>query len=897
MSKEQLAIRERESGANSTAPNRLPNLDMLYHVPVYALREMLKHRVPGRRFSDLRHDELVAEVDKHPSVTEEDVSDLYENYRYGQSLAFYLFLLPTDLVQPSVESLQTVLDELAASELAELEGGRGSGEFEGEMPPGQIRLMDEERLNGIREIRFRYLVPYRFLNADEQPDRVLQTRYGFLWIDLALGYLSILSRDERLNHMLVRALSSCVQAMPLPVRFSKELVDEHFSIEKVRRVSHYDPGTGMRQSISGRGLWQSFEDEIVARERRYIRPSSLYDEEVADGIVSGLGITASKGKIYLTRTLTTSQVRLWGLGRLPDLVRDVQALRADRPEEFTQSIESINRIRVPAKGKAAIIAIAEGLLQARRQEISAVDLAISAHSIYDSLAGKYFDAYVRAECNACTELAELCPHCEGRDFDLDKLGVVCEGCGAALTDGDLVTLSCINGHNTTVAFDDAYSIAPNHWLQKRMARIFEEIGQTWKEKADYFYVEGRLLYWLQKSDADTEDLPAVIQNYINHYWSAGTSPVHAGVGDVVVDSDPQQSGSNGSGKAYHNFDLRLRGNLDVGYTIEAAASDGGSVPPQPLFLPADPSFGRQLKEILRQAPDEQNMRTVGSSLFESLFPTQIVKLWSRAKGKLDNGTGLRLRLRIDSPGLIKMPWELLYEDEYLGLRPRFPIVRYLDLPDSPVPLAVDPPLRVLVAVAQPKDQPRLDVKTELDSIQGALSQLADQVEVVVLPAARREQVLSKLRDGFHILHFIGHGAANTQEGYLALEDKNGRTDLISASLIGNLVADSNLRLVILNACKTSAVGLGSTTGGVAHQMVKAGMPAVIAMQAAISDQAAIAFSHDFYEALVKGWPVDAAIQEGRRGIVAALGNHWKERMDWAIPTLYMRAPDGQILKT
>jgi len=895
MQEQQMTVQDSEVEASASGQHRLPNLGKLYHVPVFSLREMLSDRVPERKFGNLVQDDLVAEADKQLSVTEQDVDGLYENYRYGHSLAFYLFLLPIDLDQPSMESFQSLLDDLAVSDITAPQNNDGADDYEGEMPPGQITLMDEERLNGIREIRFRYLVPHRFLNADEQPDRIFQTRYGFLWLDLKLGYLSILSRDERLNQMLTRALSGCMQAIPLPVRFSKELVDQHFSIEKVRRVSHYDPGTGMRQSISGQALWQSYKDEIVAREQRYVRPSSLYDEEVADGIISGLGITASKGKIYLTRTLPTSLVRLWGLRRLPDLVRDVRELRVEHPEEFTHSTDSINRMRVPAKGKAAIIGIAEGLLQAKRQELSSVELARSAHDIYDALAGKYFDAYVRADCSECTELAELCPHCEGRDFDFDKLGVVCDDCGAALTDADSVTLGCINGHTTTVAYDDAFSIAPNHWLQKRMARIFAEIGQTWREKTDYFYIEGKLLFRMQKGDGGEGDLPKVIQNYINHFWGYGASPLHAGVGDVVVGDGPKPINGNGSGRAYHNFDLRLRGNVDTGYTIEASASDGGSVPPQPLLLPGDPTFGRQLKEILRQAPDEENMKAVGSSLFAALFPSQIVKLWSWAKGNLDNGTGLRLRLRVDSPGLIKMPWELLYEDEYLGLRPRFPIVRYLDLPEPPNPLAVEPPLRVLVAVSQPDGQPLLDVKTELASIQGALAHLSDKVEMIVLHSTRRDQLLSYLREGFHILHFIGHGAANATAGYLVLEDKDKRTDLISASLIGKLVVDSNLRLVVLNACKTSTVGLGSAAGGVAHQLVRAGMPAVIAMQAAISDQTAIAFSREFYGALANGWPVDAAMQEGRRGIVAALGNHWNERMDWAIPTLYMRAPDGQIL--
>jgi hypothetical protein len=74
------------------------------------------------------------------------------------------------------------------------------------------------------------------------------------------------------------------------------------------------------------------------------------------------------------------------------------------------------------------------------------------------------------------------------------------------------------------------------------------------------------------------------------------------------------------------------------------------------------------------------------------------------------------------------------------------------------------------------------------------------------------------------------------------------------------------------------------------------MTAVLAMQMSIAEPSASAFTREFYGALADGWPVEAAVQEGRRSIVAALGNAWHERVDWAIPTLYLRAPDGQILK-
>jgi hypothetical protein len=346
---------------------RLANLDKLYHVPVFALRELLREHVPGKPLGELRQAELVAEADKVATIREADVDELYENYRYGRRLSFYLYLLPSSLDDPDLDELQRILDEIAATDRPGVDDEVAASEdYESDTSPNQVILLDSEQIDGIQEIRYRYYTVHRFLNAEERPDQVLQTRYGFLWLDLSVGYLTILSRDEKINNLLTRALSSCLQAIPLPVRLPKELVDKHFSIEKARRLSHYDPGTGVRQSLSGRGLWQAFDEEIRARERRFARPSSFYEEEVADGIISGLGVTASKGKIYLTKTLPTSIVREWAIQRLPDLVGDVKDLRTDRPQDFSRSIEVINRMRLSAPGKAAIIEIAEALLQSGR---------------------------------------------------------------------------------------------------------------------------------------------------------------------------------------------------------------------------------------------------------------------------------------------------------------------------------------------------------------------------------------------------------------------------------------------------------------------------------------------------------------------------------------------------
>jgi hypothetical protein len=757
-------------------------------------------------------------------------------------------------------------------------------------------------MNGLREIRFRYFVAHRFLNDREQPDQILQTRYGFLWLDLDLGFLTVLSRDEHVNRVLIQALARCLKAMPVPVRFDKDLVDKHFSIEQLKRVSHYDPGTGVRQSISGRELWKTYQQEILSREQYYTRPSSLYDEEVADGVVSGLGVTANKGQIYLTRTLPTSVLRAWARKRLPDLISDLKDLRSERPELFGRSTEAINRMRLTLAGKAAITSIVEGLLQADRDGLTAVSLPISASEIYAALAGKYFTPYLRAGCGNCQEMAELCPHCESPNLTFKKGRVTCKACGATLTNKGLVTLRCMDGHVCRQPLDEALGIAPNHWLQKRMVQILQELGSSWSERFDYFHVEGSTLYRLHRDRVPTERLPPTVINYINNYWDRISGQVHAGSGDVIVAKPPSRQKmpklpSRNTPRTYRNLDLRLRGNASAGYTVEAAVSGGGSVPPQPLSVLSDPVFKITLNSVLQQRTTARIIQAVGKGLFRALFPAPIARLWANATARLAENEGLRIRLLIDQPSLMALPWELAYGDDYLGLRLSSPIVRYLDLADPPKPLVVDPPLRVLVAISQPQDTPPLDVSAELTGILKALAELADRVEVDVLDSTTRDELLVRLRRGYHVLHYIGHGAFQYGQGYLILEDRDRRSAPASAMLLSQMVKDSHLRLAVLNACETSAVGLESPFSGMAHQLVRAGMPAVIAMQMPIAGPSAFGFSRQFYSALADGWPVDAAVQEGRRSIMTALGNAWNESIDWAIPTLYMRATDGVILGT
>src|SRR5262249_37473124 len=146
-------------------------------------------------------------------------------------------------------------------------------------------------------------------------------------------------------------------------------------------------------------------------------------------------------------------------------------------------------------------------------------------------------------------------------------------------------------------------------------------------------------------------------------------------------------------------------------------------------------------------------------------------------------------------------------NRFLTLSVWTPLVRYLDLPERIRPLAVTPPLKVLVMISSPSDYPQLDVEREWAKLGEALSDLERQglvalehTEKATLATLRRRLQLST----YHIFHFIGHGGfeRQAQDGLLILEDEKGRGRPVSGHYLGMLLHDHrSLRLAILNTCE------------------------------------------------------------------------------------------------
>lgn len=302
------------------------------------------------------------------------------------------------------------------------------------------------------------------------------------------------------------------------------------------------------------------------------------------------------------------------------------------------------------------------------------------------------------------------------------------------------------------------------------------------------------------------------------------------------------------------------------------------------------------------SPEMQAAQTFGCRLFTTVFSGQVQSaLASSLSLARQQGQGLRIRLRLsNAPELADLPWEFLYDptpQNFLACSTITPLVRYLDLPNTIAPLTVQPPLKVLVMIANPRDYSysTLNVEDEWRKVQAALADLLRRglVQVTRLEAATLSALQRQLRqDQYHIFHFIGHGGFDqpSQSGALLLEDEQGRSRIVSGHHLTALLRDHpSVRLALLNACEGARASRTDPFAGVAQHLVQQGIPAVIAMQFEITDQAAIALSHEFYNALADNYGVDAALSEARKALYAA-GND----IEWGTPVLHLRAQRGEL---
>lgn len=284
---------------------------------------------------------------------------------------------------------------------------------------------------------------------------------------------------------------------------------------------------------------------------------------------------------------------------------------------------------------------------------------------------------------------------------------------------------------------------------------------------------------------------------------------------------------------------------------------------------------------------------------------------------------------IAEPEHEKLPWEAIWRNkfDFLALRPHWPIARLTSATDDIEPRVKKIVLRPrIMAIIAAKDA---DDETEWNGFEKLLTSYPDKFDIYVLLASEKlaarlrglspnprikwafvgssAEVMQELRTYRpNIVHFFCHGTSE-KGGSLSFVQRLGESVEISTIDLLPLGRLDTVCLVVLNCCLGGNSDPDDQSGSIARELVKAGVPAVVAMREIVSDKAANAFAAGFYGELLNKFlraiqpqPVGGSIGvpdeiwlealfQGRKALKDAVkGAVPGDEIDWTLPLIYLR---------
>jgi hypothetical protein len=323
----------------------------------------------------------------------------------------------------------------------------------------------------------------------------------------------------------------------------------------------------------------------------------------------------------------------------------------------------------------------------------------------------------------------------------------------------------------------------------------------------------------------------------------------------------------------------------------------------------------------------------GKKLWQALFASEEVRDGYKAamgavRSHRSPWRGLRVRLAIDAnaPALHALGWERLYHKQEavwgpLATAAKTPFSRYVALRGAHPAPPLRRSVRLLYAVANPAGVEDvlapIDVDAEVANLCAALADI-DQSrlgEVMVMPGrtglsaerraalekagfeiadgpTSRESIVARLQRGYDVFHFLGHGSYDrtAAQTTLHLEDDTGGWARVTDEDISGKLRDLHKppRLVFLAACQSATRSEQDAFVGLAPKLVRAHVPAVVAMQDSVRMDQARTLTRHFYRNLFEHGIVDLAINQARSLL------HEPGNLAWGIPVLFTRLKDGRL---
>jgi len=133
----------------------------------------------------------------------------------------------------------------------------------------------------------------------------------------------------------------------------------------------------------------------------------------------------------------------------------------------------------------------------------------------------------------------------------------------------------------------------------------------------------------------------------------------------------------------------------------------------------------------------------------------------------------------------------------------------------------------------------------------------------------------------HIFHFVGHSEFQDDVANVILVDDMGRAMPITDRIFKTFfTASRETRLVIFNSCQGAILSYSQRFIGLVPHLFHNKLPAIVAMQYPITNEASLTFVRAFYSELARSGSIEAAVSQARTLIYQVTNGQGRE---WGTP--------------
>lgn len=385
---------------------------------------------------------LIQLIEQSPEITPSTIDIAYEKYRYGLKPGFTLFWAKHDHI--------VVLDKDAV-------------EYQIKEYFQSIKYGEDDKYKGLEfnaitkfgdtyEISVTYLQRFNYIDENGEFTYVYMMKEGFVWLGIDRNFIAINNLPETLMNALKDFFSKLYRAKITNIKITNDLLNKVFPKDNTKKITRHNPNPSENQlakvSFADPKLSEK-QDCIPAEYEDYDVVNTQYVEDI-DGTTTGtLGVNCDKGKMYLSKSLTSTQFRAWSTRRIDDIISYFQ----NSTDITLDSISSRNMftssmwIGVKESSIPILNEIVYAIVNCKKAGISCYPVSFETYKAYTELS-KFFLERISFVCDNCEETAiPYCEKCGRSDFSISKkspIKVLCQNCGDVQQNS--FGFICENGH-------------------------------------------------------------------------------------------------------------------------------------------------------------------------------------------------------------------------------------------------------------------------------------------------------------------------------------------------------------------------------------------------------------------------------------------------------------------